>query len=418
MKVKHTLPVNGLFLVVFLLLSVNASAQSGFPKYIAFYQSWQRADSCYTAGDYLNAAKFFTLAATAEIEKGLEVPREEIWYSVAAAYALAGKEKQALKVLQNLASVDQFEDIVLLSADSAFIGIHHKKAWARLSATVQDNYSRSLKNKATYKARTQLTSPSDQVIFYPHPNDFIRELLNQDTLPFLSVDHGNFRIYFSGDSYAAGRIPEINEAVTAAFNRGLELLQTEAYHRGITLVLFNSPEEMKDATGVRALGGIAYAELDAGLFPITATRRPQFKHEIFHILSLNIWGDSHSRLLIEGSAVYADYTCHVDNPFFTINAYYLQTNQLVSFDALIHHFDDIAVKNDVLAYLQSAAIFQYLYENYGVEKMKLLWQSGFDSFEKIYGFTLAQLEKEWLEYLQTIPVPVDFEPEKLKEGCG
>jgi hypothetical protein len=175
---------------------------------------------------------------------------------------------------------------------------------------------------------------------------------------------------------------------------------------------------MKSVTGVRALGGIAYPRFDAGLFPITAIRRPQFKHEIFHILSLNTWGPSNSRLLIEGSAVYADNECHFENPIPTINAYYLQADQLVPLDSLINHFNEIARKDDVLAYLQSAGVFKYLFEHYGLEKMKLLWVKGFNDFESIYGFSVGQLERDWLNFIKTFPIPDDFDINKLKEGCG
>ena len=175
---------------------------------------------------------------------------------------------------------------------------------------------------------------------------------------------------------------------------------------------------MQAFTGVRAQGGIAYAEFDAGLFPITATRRPQFKHEIFHIISLNAWGPSGCRLLIEGSAVYADNECHIENPIPTINAYYLQSNQLQSLDNLVNHFDEIAVQNDVMPYLQSAGVFKYLYEQYGLEKMKLLWTRGFGDFDTIYGFPVEKLEAEWIDFLKSVPIPHDFDIHKLKEGCG
>jgi hypothetical protein len=175
---------------------------------------------------------------------------------------------------------------------------------------------------------------------------------------------------------------------------------------------------MIQLTGVRVLGGIAYPEFDSALFPITPKRRPQFKHELFHVISLNTWGTSYSRLLVEGGAVYADNECYYENPIPTMNAYYLQTKQLVSLEALIHDFDKIAFTNDVLAYLQSAGVFKYLYEKYGVDKMKLLWTGGFDKFESIYGITVQQLETDWLDYLKTVPIPKDFDSSKLKEGCG
>ena len=45
----------------------------------------------------------------------------------------------------------------------------------------------------------------------------------------------------------------------------------------------------------------------------------------------------------------------------------------------------------MIAYHQSAYISQYLIETYGIQKFRLLWQSGIDSFEKIYGIQLKQV---------------------------
>lgn len=50
--------------------------------------------------------------------------------------------------------------------------------------------------------------------------------------------------------------------------------------------------------------------------------------------------------------------------------------------------------------------------------MILLWSEGFEKFNSIYGFGTKQLEKDWLNFIQTVPIPADFDIDKLKEGCG
>ena len=393
-------------------------AQSGFPKYYAFYALWHKGDSCYSARNFSKAADYFYKAANAEIEKGLDIARDDIFYQTASAYTLAGYEKNAIQVLWKLAFELHFKDSEMLQVDSTFLNLHHKKEWNDIVDKVLDNQKIYDRQEKIFSERTLFDNRSNEILFYQHRSDFTRKILNQDTLPFLSISHGNFRIYFSGNSYAASHLIEIKGQVSIAFTRAIEVLQVNSYNRGISLILFNSVDEMKNLTGVRALGGMAYAEFDAGLFPITVSRRPQFKHEIFHVMSLNTWGNSASRLLIEGSAVFADNECYYENPISTINAYYRQTKQLCPVDSLINHFDEIAVKNDVLAYLQSAGVFKYLYEKYGVEKMKQLWARGFKNFNAVYGFSIEQFETEWLNFLKTVPVPEDFDINKLKEGCG
>lgn len=411
--------MNKLFiLAIIFIFGEKPLAQSGFPKYYAFYALWQKGDSCFAAKNYSKAAEYLNKAANAEIEQGIDVPRTNLFYYAATAYALAGKKKQTFQRLHQIAFEQAFNDIHLLRTDSSFLTIRHQKEWKIIENKIQENYQTSIAQEKKHFERTTFDNPSNEVIFYPHPSSFIHKILSQDTLPFISISHEQYRVFFSADSYAAQHLPTIKKQISEAFSTALRIIDTTAYNRGITLIFFNSVAEMKAVTGVRAMGGIAYAEFDAGLFPITATRRPQFKHEIFHIISLNTWGPSTSRLLIEGSAVYADNECHFENPILTVNAHYLQSNQLVPLNDLIHHFDEIAFKNDVLAYLQSAGIFKYLYEQYGVEKIKKLWVNGFENFQTIYGFSVQQLETDWLNFIKTVVIPEDFDADKLKDGCG
>jgi hypothetical protein len=403
--------------IICLVFTAHCFAQSGFPKRYEFDQLWKKADSCLTAQNYKKAGDFFYKAASTEVEKGMDFPREDIFYAAAGCYAYVGNKKKTLNVLNKLAFQYQYKNIDIAS-DSTFLLLHNQKEWKRIIEKIKDNYQISVESERIYAERTHIDNPSDEVIFYPHRSDFTKAILIQDSLPFLSISEGIFRIYFSGKSYAASHISDIKSQINFAFTNSLRILNVEKYNRGTTLIFFDSVEEMIKLTGVRVLGGIAYPEFDSGLFPITAKRRPQFKHEIFHIISLNTWGTSYSRLLVEGGAVYADNECYYENPLPTINSYYLQTNQLVSLDSLIHDFDKIAFKNDVLAYLQSGCVFKYLYEKYGVEKMKLLWIGGFEKFESIYGFSIHQLETDWLDFIKTTPIPIDFDINKLKEGCG
>lgn len=92
-----------------------------------------------------------------------------------------------------------------------------------------------------------------------------------------------------------------------------------------------------------------------------------------------------------------------------------------------NHFDKIEQELDiaygkVLSILNipsyNTGIFKYLYEKYGIEKMKLLWTEGFENFHTIYGFSIGQLEADWLNFIKTVPVPKDFDIHKLDEGCG
>ncbi len=256
-----------------------------------------------------------------------------------------------------------------------------------------------------------------QQIVFRQPSNYVLGFIGNDSIQLSSINYKSFRIYFKDRSYTASHLENIEQELDIAYSRILSVLSISAYKNGIYLLAVDSKEEMQKVMGYKIKGGAAKGH-DLVFFVYNKTIRPQFKHEIFHLISYETWGPTNYRLLDEGGATYCDNFCFYDNPMFTINAYYFQQKKLFPFDSLIKNFDNQAKKSDVIAYLQSAGIFKYLYEKYGVEKMKLLWTEGFEKFNAIYGFSLDQLETDWLNFIKTIPIPKDFDINKLKEGCG
>lgn len=257
---------------------------------------------------------------------------------------------------------------------------------------------------------------SQQIVFR-QPSSYVLGFIGNDSISLSSVNYKSFRIYFNDSSFTANHLIEIEHELDIAYNEILSVLNIPSYDNGIYLLAVDSKEEMQKVMGYRIKGGAAQGH-DLVFFVYNENIRPQFKHEIFHLISYEIWGPTKYRLLDEGGATYTDNFCFYDNPMYSINAYYLQRNKLFPLDSLINNFDNQAKKSDVIAYIQSAGIFKYLYEKYGVEKMKLLWTDGFENFESIYGFSTRQLETDWLNFIITVPIPKDFDNNKLKEGCG
>jgi len=256
-----------------------------------------------------------------------------------------------------------------------------------------------------------------QEIYFRQPSDYVKGFICNDSINFSSINYKSFRIYFKEDSYTSKHLDDVKLKLDIAYSRILSILNCESYNFGIYLVAVDSKEEMKDLMGYKIKGGAAQGH-DLVFFVFNDKIRPQFKHEIFHLISYEVWGATSYRMLDEGAATYTDNFCLFDNPMYTINSYYHKHKMHFPLDSLIDSFDKQAQKNDVIAYIQSAGIFKYLYEKYGVEKMKLLWIQGFENFETIYGFSTKQLELDWLNFLNTIPVSSDFDIDKLKDGCG
>lgn len=256
-----------------------------------------------------------------------------------------------------------------------------------------------------------------QRVVFRQPSSYVLGFIGNDSISLSSINYKSFRIYFKDSSYTAKHFDEIEKELDFAYNKILSVLNISSYKHGIYLLAVDSKEEMQQVMGYKIKGGAAVGN-DLVFFVYNQLIRPQFKHELFHLISYEVWGPTKYRLLDEGGATYTDNFCFYDNPMYSINSYYFRNNMLLPIDSLIYNFDNQAKKNDVIAYIQSAGIFKYLYEKYGVEKMKQLWTDGFENFNTIYGFSVKQLEKDWLNFIKSVPVPNEFDIKKLEEGCG
>lgn len=258
----------------------------------------------------------------------------------------------------------------------------------------------------------------DAQVIFRQPSSYALSFIGNDTIPFSSINYNSFRIYYRDTSYTASHLSRIKADLDTAYTRILDVLAIKHYKNGIYLIAVDSKEDMKKLMGLK-VKGVSIGGHDLVFFVFCDTIRPQFKHEIFHTISFEVWGETPSRLLNEGGATYTDGFCYYDNPMYSINAYFLREKRLFCLQDLMYNFDESAKDNDVIAYIQSAGIFKYLYEKYGVEKLKQLWQKGFGDFQHIYGFPTDQLERDWLDVIKKVPIPKDIDEKLLMaNGCG
>jgi hypothetical protein len=403
--------------VAFFLMLGSLNAQNSFPAYDRYLLLCKTADSLYYAKDYMQAAKTYSLAARSQVEKAIQIVRSESWYQTACCYALASQTDSAFFHLQSLVQQSRFSDSLRLVQDQDLLSLHSDARWHSLLQQSADNAICKVAEEKRIALRIRPERDYARPVFYPLTS-FAAQFIEQDSLPFLSLNHGNFRLYFSASSYAFENINKATAMLDDALQRALEITGESSYQRGIHALLFNSADELKALTGIRAQGGIAFPDDDLACFPFHQNRRPQIRHEIFHVISIRQWGRCNSRLLIEGSAVYADHQCLVERPIESVNAWLMKEKKLFSLRELIFNFDQLARENDVIAYLQSAGIFMHLFQKYGREKMKQLWTRGFSDFDNIYGFSIDELEQEWLKTIANIPVPQIDGKKLLEEGCG
>jgi hypothetical protein len=267
--------------------------------------------------------------------------------------------------------------------------------------------------------RQTICKTKPDVPFFGPLTKYAKSVVANDTMPLTGFNHGGYRVFLRADSYAAAHIPAIKTSIDDADERAKRILGVPSLNKGISIVLVDTPEELAQYTGLKLKGGIAELQDDMVFVVYNAGRRPQFRHELFHQISYHVWGQSYCRLLLEGSAVLADDNCWVPDPVTSINAYIYSQGRQYPIKDLINRFDQIALKDEPGAYLQSAGVFRYLQERHGNEKMKQLWTAGFDQFRSIYGYEIEELERLVKANYATKPVPPGLDWKQIStQGCG
>lgn len=271
--------------------------------------------------------------------------------------------------------------------------------------------------RAGAPAGAEAMEPPADAVFRP-PSAYVASFLHSDSLHWQSINHGGYRLFFREGSNAERALPRLKADLDAAHRRILEVLGIDHYPHGTCLIAVDGKEQMKDLMGYSIKGGAVKGH-DLVFFAFNDSIRPQFKHEIFHLMAHEAWGEASHRLLDEGGATYTDGECFVDDPMYAINARFLKEGLLFRLKDLIDDFDSRAAENDVVAYIEAAGIFQYLITEHGREKMRAFWTKGPVAFESIYGFTLEELERRWLARIREVPMPEGLDLEQvLAQGCG
>ena len=227
-----------------------------------------------------------------------------------------------------------------------------------------------------------------------------------------------FIIYCKIGSFADSNISILKNDTETAISRVKKILNIQNLPNAFYVIVVDSRDEMKNFVGIRHKG-MTSLENDLIFLVYNQNTRAYIRHELFHLVAFRLWGRPSNRILDEGGAMYADSIClDYNNPIIVLNKYLYDNNQWFPFQDLKVNFNKCARENDMIAYLQSAIIFKYLYENYGLDKIEDLWKNGFVKFSEFYGFDYDDLKDRLTKLiLNADSENVDWN-ELMQKGCG
>lgn len=117
-------------------------------------------------------------------------------------------------------------------------------------------------------------------------------------------------------------------------------------------------------------------------------------HEIMHIISINLWGNSESWIK-EGLAVFSDDNWHGYN-LHRLSKYLMSKKKLIPLKDLMRKFNSY---NNLITYPEAGSFVKFIYEEYGGDIVKAIWKKGRNAIPEIIGEDLKTIEQKWHEIL-------------------
>ncbi len=243
---------------------------------------------------------------------------------------------------------------------------------------------------ACQRSPVRLDAPAD------HPPT-VRAALSDASFSWISAETARFHLHALTDTQSAEGLGELGEAAEKAYQRNLELLGEAPDPSRIELLFVPTREAMARIVG-RPSNGYALPDERAVVYVDSEHREPALQHELMHVVSWQRWGRPGGYWLSEGLATYSVGAC-AGMDFDRLVAALRRDGHYVPLATLRTAFFEA---DDVAAYLESASLVGYLFNQYGRDAARQMWQQGLRGVEAVLGRSAERLEADWLAHLDTV----------------
>lgn len=228
--------------------------------------------------------------------------------------------------------------------------------------------------------------------------------LKQLAITWKQYATGHFNVYVEEGKYADQHIEVVKQELENQRSGIVDFLENKSFTDTAHIIITDTKEKIKKILGFEAQG-FAIPEHNTIVFLYSADYSLAAKHELTHYYAFHIWGRPADNWFSEGLAVYNDNKWsgyQIDSL-----AKHLKDNKkLYPLPVLSKKFHAL---NAMIAYPQIGSFTAFLLLSYGKPKLRELWTKGFGQIKKIYGRSLKELEKDWLNSLDHLQaVNIDY----------
>lgn len=226
-----------------------------------------------------------------------------------------------------------------------------------------------------------------------------KSLKNKKGFTWISKSSVNFNYYFEPGTPAERDYERISERMEKS-HASLEKLLGGSFGEKTESFIVDSRARMKQLIGEEG-NGFAFGSVNPATSKteyVTAmvysdTIKAVGAHETCHALAHLLWGKPRGLWLDEGLAVYSDDQWN-GLPLHPVAKVLLDKGHLLPIGDLL---DDNWIKKypDMVTYPELGSFVKFLYEKYGLDAVKNLWQHGAKNAESAFGKNISALETEW-----------------------
>lgn len=231
-------------------------------------------------------------------------------------------------------------------------------------------------------------------------------LKNKKGFTWISKSSANFNYYFEPGTPAERDFDKISGWMEKSRAR-VEKLLGGSFGEKTESFLVDSRARMKQLVGEEG-NGFAFGSHNSSTSKIEFVTAMVYSdaikgigaHETCHTLAYLLWGKPRGVWLNEGLAVYSDDQWN-GHPLHPLAKVLLDNGRLLPIADLLN--DNWTKKYpDMITYPELGSFVKFLYEKYGLDAVKNLWQHGAKNADAAFGKNMDALEKEWRAELSKV----------------
>ena len=201
----------------------------------------------------------------------------------------------------------------------------------------------------------------------------------------------HFELNYESGTEAALRIAQLEDVAQRARTSILEMLDERDYQPTIHVFFVESIERMRQLIGAEVIGRSRPTQ-HAVFCVVAPFSELSLKHELTHEIATNLWGPA-EHWLEEGLANFA-----VDNNSSLMKRQCLammQSKEWIKLGKLVSPEWESSSFSPDDTYPELGGFVEYLYQKYGVARLREIWRGGSKHIKTVYHKKLSRLEADY-----------------------